>query len=207
MATSNLRIRFEAWANRIFLNGAAASISSEKLAAGMVLFMAQRKLMALEFGEDYLLALPCLSEEESSYLLLNFKGMYVQMQRSEKELRAVHGNDFYERVFSDAEPDPLAYRIAASLAIQLISAHLAPQAQLGVMRSIHGIVKSAMPKIVVAHQAALQARDNHAELSSILGMEPDAILDSLHSITTDELLKPLAPPPAWMVTMLASSRS
>jgi hypothetical protein len=163
MATSTLRIRLEAWGNRRFLNAAIGNGDSEKMAAGVLMFMAFRQMLTRRLGRDYLEALAGMSRDERSLMLRSLKGVYLQMFMHESTLRRAHGNAYYDSIFHGTYPDPFAHRLAASMAIQLVSAQMAPASRAPAMACLNALLAVAQPAMPAAYQAARAMLDKRKE--------------------------------------------
>jgi hypothetical protein len=206
MATSALRIRFEAWANRRFLNRAIATQNSAKLAAGVLMFMAFRQMLSRRLGKDYLVAMPDMPREDSATLLRSVKGVYMQMFLTEAQLRKVQGNAHYDQVCGGTQPDPFAHRLAASIAIQMVSAQLvaAPRAQ--VVQCLDALLAAAMTELPNAYLAARATLDLQREMATEQGTSVDDILGHVEHLTLEDLEQPLSPAPAWLLALRATTK-
>lgn len=228
MATSTFRIRLEAWGNRRFLNNAIANRNSEKLAAGVLMFMAFRQMLSRRLGKDYLHALEDMSRDERSRLLRSVKGMFLQMFMHESQLRRAHGNAYYDGIFDGHYPDPFAHRLAAAMAIQLISAQMAPASRAPAMACLDSLMFAARPSLPDAYQAARKLLDQrakpdvepdtvdvpadeehlrlalHAATTAQTGNSADDILAQVEHLTLQDLEQPLSPAPAWLAAHIAA---
>lgn len=204
MATSALRIRFEAWANRRFLNNAAAAQESAKLAAGVLMFMAFRQMLSRRLGSDYLLKLANMSPDERSVMLQSVKGVYLQMFLTESQLRKAQGNAHYDQVCGGAQPDPFAHRLAASMAIQLISAQIVEPCRAPAAACLDALVAAAMPELPAAYLAARAMLDLQREMAKEGETSVDDILGHVTHLTLEDLEQPLAPAPAWLLEQRAA---
>lgn len=206
MATSALRIQFEAWANRRFLNNAITAQESAKLAAGVLMFMSFRQMLSRRLGSDYLLKLPSMSPDERSQLLQSVKGVYLQMFLMESQLRKVQGNAHYDQVCSGAQPDPFAHRLAASMAIQLISAQIVETSRTPAASCLDALIAAAMPELPAAYLAARAMLDLQREMAEEGDTSVDDILGHVTHLTLEDLEQPLAPAPAWLLEQRAADK-
>lgn len=198
MTLSTLRIQFEAWANRRFLNSVAITENPAKLAAGVLMFMAFRRMLSRHEGSDYLQALPSMSKVERARLLKSIKTVYVQMFVAETQLRKVHGDAHYEQVCGGAEPDPFAHRLAASMALQLISAYAVPSARHAAAACLENLAQNALPEMPAAFHAARAALDAKRNMADAGDTPVDDILGHVAHITLEDLEQPLAPALTWL---------
>jgi hypothetical protein len=187
---SSLRLRFDAWLNRLSLRNTLATASGEDLAAGVIAFMVYRKLVARRLDSDYLMALSFAPVEQTELLLRMFKRSHGQLEALEAA--------FLPMLRSGARPGPRGYRIAAALAIQFITGHLVPSTRSAAVACIYEVFEGGRPHMVRARDLAQSTEAYPPELLEALAVSVTDLVDCADELTLDDLRKPLTPPPVWL---------
>lgn len=133
--------------NRSFLAAAVKHQPREKLAAGLLLFVAYRRLLDERCGDDFLAMLPHAAEEDVRDLLLHFKGEHVRLQLEERRLKSTLGRPAYMGLFRRMPADPLALRLACCIAILVITAFLDRTARSSSLALLRRIEAAAAPHL------------------------------------------------------------
>jgi hypothetical protein len=195
MSVSTLLLRFDAWRNRRALERAVATRGSKKLAEGVVMFLAFRRRLTRELGYDPFPHLSGMSLDERHQLLRRIKNIYLNMTQREKHMRKLYVNDDerYAQRFTRGDVDPFAYRLAATIGIQMMSAQMAPASGVSVTKCLEALLVVARPGFKDAYYTARTQRYMQTLFSPTAGPAPDTTLPYVEQLALEDLEHPFAP--------------
>jgi hypothetical protein len=193
----SLRNLFEAKLNRGTLNLLLTAENAPVVASGVLLFMGHRKLFERDYGGDYLAALPLVPPEELNQLLLILKGGHVKTRVVERLMKRYHGSRFSAHSVGDVSP--LALRVAFSISVLMVSAHMYPtsrQASAQVLCAVLRLVKARLAK--AREELGVEPVWGIA-YEELYGREVEDIVAYAQALTDAELARPFGPEPLWLV--------